>query len=556
MNKRPSANRLFFLFLILWFGINLLQAILTEINTDEAYYFVWGKYPDWGYFDHPPLAGLLTHISSWLFQGNLGVRFMTTLLQVGTLVLLWFQLVKKDAENRSVISFFIIAASLVMFSAYGFITTPDAPLLFFTVLFLLGYKKLLDKKNRWAVVILAIAMAGLVYSKYHGVLIIGFTVLSNIRLLANGRFWLAGFLALVFCTPHFWWLYENGFPSFRYQFAAFELKISHFLEYLPTQLAAFNPLTLGAVIYILFRYKPSGLFERSQFFIVGSFLIFFWLLAYKGHVQAQWTVAASIPMIILLHNRVAADQKFFKYSRRFIAPTLLLILVARIVLIAGWLPVRFGLSGKEPQYRAIEKNANGKPVIFTRAYQQAALYWFFTGKPASIISSLVIRQSQFDLWKFENNWTHDSVFIVLQANRSNIYDPVKSEIATIAADHFQSPNNLWIDFEINSNIWKVGDSLIIGFNIQNNGDHPVNFKDSLYKIDILPVFRDKAGFVFRGEGKLQNEILVLKSKERSGSLIKFNIPDIPPGYYQLGLSCNSLFGPANSSNFIKIKIVK
>ena len=37
---------------------------------------------------------------------------------------------------RDIYTFFIIAASITMFSAYGVITSPDAPLLFFTALFL------------------------------------------------------------------------------------------------------------------------------------------------------------------------------------------------------------------------------------------------------------------------------------------------------------------------------------------------------------------------------------------------------------------------------------
>jgi hypothetical protein len=554
MQAHPPVKKLFFLILGLWFSVNLLQAIFAEINADEAYYFLWGKYLDWGYFDHPPLAGVMTHISSLFFTGNLGARFMTVILQIATLGIIWQQLDNKN-ENRSVLSFFIIAASLVMFSAYGFITTPDAPLLFFTALFLFGYKKFLEKKDWLSVLMLALAMAGLIYSKYHGVLIIGFVMISNLRLLANGKFWLAGMLALVFCTPHFWWLYVNDFPSFKYQFAAFEFKFSHFLEYLPNQLAAFNPFILGAVIYIFFRYKPVNLFERAQYFIIGGFILFFWVMAYKGHVQAQWTVAASVPIIILLHNKMNSDPKLYWYSRKFIAPSLLLILFIRIILVTDLLPVSIGLSGKEPRYRAIEKIAKDKPVIFTRGYQQAALYSFFTGKPSTVISSLVIRRSQFDLWKFEEKWIDDSVYILLQANRSNIYDPAKEDITAFFANHLQTPNGLLIDFKINNTVFHGGDSIMISFTIENPG-YAIYFKDPVYHLEILPVFRDKSGFVYRTGGTLRDEIIILKPKEKINNQIRFGVPDIPPGRYQLGLSCNSLIGPANNSNFIKVELVK
>ena len=40
-------------------------AAALPLTGDEVYFFLWGKYPDYGYYDHPPmvgwwLAGLLT----------------------------------------------------------------------------------------------------------------------------------------------------------------------------------------------------------------------------------------------------------------------------------------------------------------------------------------------------------------------------------------------------------------------------------------------------------------------------------------------------------------
>ena len=79
-----------------------------------------------------------------------------------------------------------------MFSAYGFFTTPDAPLLFFTAFFLYSYKNYLADQNWKSVVFLSLSMAGLVYSKYQAVLVIGFVVISNIKLLKSYKFWIAG----------------------------------------------------------------------------------------------------------------------------------------------------------------------------------------------------------------------------------------------------------------------------------------------------------------------------------------------------------------------------
>jgi 4-amino-4-deoxy-L-arabinose transferase-like glycosyltransferase len=87
--KIRNFNRTFLILLIAWFLINLIQAYFMEIMSDEAYYGLYAANPAWGYYDHPPMIALLIRISSFIFSGNLGIRFMTVFLQTGTLILIW-----------------------------------------------------------------------------------------------------------------------------------------------------------------------------------------------------------------------------------------------------------------------------------------------------------------------------------------------------------------------------------------------------------------------------------------------------------------------------------
>jgi hypothetical protein len=147
------------------------------------------------------------------------------------------------------------------------------------------------------------------------VLVIGFVILSNLKLLTNYRFWLTGIVALALCVPHFYWQYAHNFPSFKYHLIARSAQFKWIfpLKYIPNQLIAFNPITFGAVMYMLFKYKPANSFERSQYFIICGFILFFWIMTLRGDTQPQWTVAASIPIIVLLMNRVAIDIALMKY---------------------------------------------------------------------------------------------------------------------------------------------------------------------------------------------------------------------------------------------------
>ncbi|GHV12853.1 hypothetical protein FACS1894162_8890 [Bacteroidia bacterium] len=159
--------------------------------SDEAYYSLYGEQLAWGYFDHPPMVGLMTYLSSKLFSGNLSVRFLTVVFQLITLTVIWRIIGEKTPTKKKVILFFTIAASLVMFEAYGFVTTPDVPFLLFTALFLRAYQLFLIKESWKNTGFLALTMAGMMYSKYHGVLVVGLVVLSNWKLLTKSKFWLA-----------------------------------------------------------------------------------------------------------------------------------------------------------------------------------------------------------------------------------------------------------------------------------------------------------------------------------------------------------------------------
>jgi 4-amino-4-deoxy-L-arabinose transferase-like glycosyltransferase len=83
----------------------------------------------------------------------------------------------------------------------------------------------------------------MLYSKYHGILVVAFTVLSNLRLLRSSKFWLSMLLALVLFLPHLGWQYTHQFPTFEYQLEgrAGPITTGRLYEYLSQQLLAIGP---------------------------------------------------------------------------------------------------------------------------------------------------------------------------------------------------------------------------------------------------------------------------------------------------------------------------
>jgi 4-amino-4-deoxy-L-arabinose transferase-like glycosyltransferase len=411
----------FLLLLVAWFGINLLQAIFTEIHEDEAYYAFWGEHLAWGYYDHPPMVALLNYLSSLLFNGNLSVRFFTIFIQIFTLFFIWKTLDEKEPTIKKVLLFFVLPASMIMFSAYGFITTPDVPLLFFSALFLWIYQRFLKDESWNNVFLLGFAMAGMVYSKYHAVLIVGLIVLSNLKLLTRYKFWLAGIFTIILLIPHLLWHVANDFPGFDYHLSerssGFVWK--YFLIYIPNQLVVFNPLIFGAIFYVLFKYKPRDIFERGLYVLIFGFFIFFFVMAFRGHVEPHWTMVCSIPMIILLYRYSLQDQKLWRFVKYGITPFVILIFVMRIILATdNKLSKQLKFTGKENRYRAIEQVAGDYPVVFYGgSFQRPSLYHFFTKKETTLIKSH--RKTQFDIWRFDQEWQGRRVFVIGDMNNES-----------------------------------------------------------------------------------------------------------------------------------------
>ncbi len=494
--------------LFIWFVVNQLQGVFTEIQEDEAYYALYGEHLAWGYYDHPPMVGLMTYLSSIFFSGNLGVRFFTIIVSCLSLFVMWLIAISRpndkakvvepvetptfserpfdrlrDLNPKSILLFFVIACSIVMFNIYGFVTTPDAGLILFSAFFLLFYQRYLADKSWKNALLMGLMMSLMVYSKYHAFLLLGLIVLSNLKLLKDGKLWAACALALALLTPHIIWQVQGDFPSFRYHLSGRSepFRWSYFLEYLPNQLLVFNPLTFGAVVYVLVKHKATDSFERGLRFILIGFFVFFWLMAFRGHVEPHWTIVCVISVVVLVYRKALVDEKLKKYIKWFVLPSLLLVLAFRILLLTP-LADRYGYHGKEKRYEAIEQIAGDCPVVFRGSFQEPALYHYFTGKESSTLRSYYDRMTQYDLWQFDKAWVGGPVFVCGPVNeRSKSYQVDDMEIEGFLADDFSSANRLVTTFEIKNAkegrtpVFHRGDTIQVDFSIYNPCDMPIDF---------------------------------------------------------------------------------
>ena len=301
----------------LWLLLGLLQSGLTELQDDEAYYWVFSQYLDWGYFDHPPMTALLIKMGYAIFPNELGVRLFPLLLNIFSLVI-----IEQLIDKKNPLLFYAIALSMAVIQIAGFIAVPDNPLIFFTALFFLFYKKFLNKSSLFNAVLLGLSIAFLLYSKYHAVLIVLFVLLSNFKLFTKYQTYLAGIIALLLFAPHLWWQYQHDWISFRYHL--FESNVNAYKpsftpEYLFGQLLLPGPIAGFILLPAAILYNTKNATERALRFTMIGFYAFFLLSSFRGKVEGNWTSPVLVSLIVLSHQFLIEKLSLAKMVDQVIA---------------------------------------------------------------------------------------------------------------------------------------------------------------------------------------------------------------------------------------------
>ena len=406
----------FFAFLILFLVINLLQSSYTLLFEDEAYYYVWAKNLAFGYFDHPPMVALWAASGQLVTDGELGIRLLGVVSFPLMLWLIWSMIdIEEKWENVSL--FFLLIISIALWQVFGFIMTPDTPLLLFTTLFLLSYKRFLESESILNTLILGFSMSAMLYSKYHGLLVIIFVLISNWKLLLNKKFWWASIFGFILFIPHLNWQYQNDFPSFLYHLKERGKKPYSILNTLThfANMIAVVGVTFPIIYKAFYQYKVRNTFERSLKNIVYGFFIFFLISTFKSEPQAQWVIIISIPLVLLSYPYFIQKPNARSWLLKLGLIQLGILLIARAFFAFPSIsPVQLEPHVSQQWIPDMKKNTEGKPIVFVNSYSNASLYNFYTGIKTHSYSVLAGRKSQYNLLDFEANMQGEEVY---SANR-------------------------------------------------------------------------------------------------------------------------------------------
>lgn len=431
-----NPRQLRLVFYAAWFLVSLVQAAGTELFDDEAYYWVYSRFLDWGYFDHPPMIAVLIKLGTALLPGELGLRFFIVLMGTATIALIEYLTQPKDIRL-----FFAIVLNMAVLQIGGIIAVPDIPLLFFTALFFIAYQAFEQKNTLINALFLAIVIALLLYSKYHGILIIFFTIISNPSILARWKSLLVILLSVGLFMPHVIWQILHGLPSINYHL--FErlsppYKPSFTADYLLGQLLLTGPLVGWLIIWAALKNRHANATEKAMYWsVIGTYILFF-LSSFRSRTEANWTILLMAPLIVLSYQYLSQNKSKARWIYRLLPYSIALVLLVRIYMILDIQALPFMPKDEFHQNKewaaAIKKKANGLPVVFTNSYQRASKYWFYAGDTSFSLNTHRYRRSNYNFWPMEEQLQGRRVMVFGSMGAAAMKDSVQTPRMQLAAE--------------------------------------------------------------------------------------------------------------------------
>ena len=132
MNLSPTTMRTLWAVGLASLFVRGWIAQTLPITGDEAFFYWWGVFPDWGYYDHPPMVGWLITAMRYLWgDGLLSIRLPVVLLPLVLGGLMGWALYPWGRERAAIAVLLFWCTPLNWLNT---LITTDTPLIFWSVL--------------------------------------------------------------------------------------------------------------------------------------------------------------------------------------------------------------------------------------------------------------------------------------------------------------------------------------------------------------------------------------------------------------------------------------
>ncbi|MBI3562535.1 MAG: glycosyltransferase family 39 protein [Gammaproteobacteria bacterium] len=273
---RLNERQAFWGLILISLVIKLVIAFWVPVTGDEAYFVLWGRYPDFGYYDHPPMVGWwltgLLHVSDAIGWLRLPTIITTTLIGLAI-----YYYVRKRGEMLAV-----LAAGLYWMAPVNLfvpLITTDTPLIFWSFVSAWCFYRAQRRDQGGWYWLTGICLGLAFISKFFAGLL-GIAYLLYIVLFVRrgwrpyrGLLWLI--LGVVpFIGLNLLWNYQHCWDNYLFNLqnrtADFAFSLITFGKYLLLLLVIMTP----PVLYYLWR-SPSQLIKTIKQDGLGLFLVLF-----------------------------------------------------------------------------------------------------------------------------------------------------------------------------------------------------------------------------------------------------------------------------------------
>lgn len=307
---------------LVFFLIHLTLAYSLPLFDDEAYYALWARNLDFGYYDHPPMVAYFINLGTILFgETPLGHRF----LSVFTVVLSGYLIGKiaarawPDYGSIGILATSLFHLNCLVFALGGF-ATPDIPSLFFWVASLWAASFAIQPTFKSKTAALWWAATGVfiglgILSKFtNAFLAIG--LLGYLVLVRQGRsFWATKlpFIGMVCAVlplmPYILWNVQTDWLGLERQGARLTVEhmtAYHAPEFFALWLLAPTPLVTYFAISALRTSSPTTVF---LLFSAVPLTVLFAYYSLYSQIQANWLLPLQVNFILFASIALVRQSK-------------------------------------------------------------------------------------------------------------------------------------------------------------------------------------------------------------------------------------------------------
>jgi len=375
--------------------------------------------------------------------------------------------------------------------------------------------------------------------------------------------------------PHLIWEIQHDFVTAYYHLVergtGYYFKWQGVYDFILGQLGILNPLVAFIILYFGIIYKPKNVFDKTLKFNAFGVLLFGFIMSFRGHVEANWTSTALVPLMIIAFKGIRSKKKVKRAIYILGAISAVLIISLRGIMMVNYLPEKYKHHFRvefhdwDTWAADIHSIAGDKPVVFVNSYQQASKYFYYADENVFTYNSLKYRKNQYDLEGIEERLLDKEVILFhndkgLRLNKDvsfSIPDIDSTETATgekiyyTTIKKYRTYNFLIIDIELENNEFEAGSLVDIPIKVSNPTGKPlIIVKDSLGTY-IAAAFYQKGEVISYQEIE---EISNLTIDESYHTNITAKVPDLAGKYYLRVVIRTGWRPPGLNSRVYKINV--